>query len=260
MIKLEEVQITTATPDDAVIRAMISKKAFDTDINFGSPSLGGPPGYDSPDFHNHVMKVFECYNICYAGQIIGGLVVNAYGKKHCVLEAIYIDPIYHRKGVASVAMEYLFSKYKKAQVWVLGTPEWNTRTKIFYESLGFQQIGWHNCAPVFRCRWYEKIMKGTDRGVYKINSLQEGLKYIIVEGTIKSLGETKVVSSENKKDLVNHALLEDSTSQIPLVLWNEQINEVKVGENFRIEFGSVITEGNKLHLNAGFGVYLIHLM
>ena len=54
MIRFEKAKI-----EDASALALVSKRAFHSDIHCGAPELGGPPGYDSPDWQIHAMKEME---------------------------------------------------------------------------------------------------------------------------------------------------------------------------------------------------------
>jgi hypothetical protein len=41
------IRFDKATPEDAEALALASWRAFDNDINYGAPGVGGPPGYKS---------------------------------------------------------------------------------------------------------------------------------------------------------------------------------------------------------------------
>ena len=52
-----------ATPEDARILARVSERAFHSDIHYGAPGLGGPPGYDSDLWQIRMMTAGEYYKI-----------------------------------------------------------------------------------------------------------------------------------------------------------------------------------------------------
>jgi GNAT superfamily N-acetyltransferase len=137
----QKISLKDTTSEDAVILAQISKKAFDTDYLVGAPmKSSGPPGYDSAQFQPQMMKFLTYKLILLNEKIIGGVAYNSKRKGNFILERIFIDPEYHKQGIASEVMNILFKEYPNV-VWTLDTPEWNIRTKAFYEKHGFHQVG-----------------------------------------------------------------------------------------------------------------------
>jgi RimJ/RimL family protein N-acetyltransferase len=120
----------------------ISKKAFHTDHLVGCDKKeGGPPGYDSKQFHMRMMKISKAfYKIVYMDTIIGGFWIMDKGNGHYYFARIFLDPVYHKKGIGLQSFEWLFNKYPDATKWTLETPPWNIRTRAFYTKLGFQII------------------------------------------------------------------------------------------------------------------------
>ncbi|MFX0013821.1 MAG: GNAT family N-acetyltransferase [Promethearchaeota archaeon] len=247
-IKLEKASI-----EDAEILAKISKKAFDSDHLVGSPfGKGGPPGYDSPDSYIRLMKGFECYKILINSKIIGFMAYNPKKKTNYVMERIFIDPDYHKRGIASEAMSSLFNKFPDV-VWTLETPEWNKRTRNFYKKNGFRQVGLeHTCNPggKWKCIWYQRDCEGVEI-IQKIGDLKDGSTDVIVKGIVKNITEGHKVKlqSDEEELTVATVILEDETGQIKFTLWNKLISCVKLNKPFRIDFGKVTSYNNELQLN-----------
>lgn len=247
-------RIESANENQAMKLASISKRAFDSDIDVGLNELGGPPGYDTPKAQVWFMKIMDYYTIFLDENIVGGLIVSSKGRKHRVLERIFVDPQHHRKGIGTRVFELLIERYPEVRLWTLGTPEWNVRTKHFYEKLGFIQIGWEPEPPNERGRWYQRVMDPSEP--YKmitIAELEDGMKDVTVEGEIQKISASRNVKSHStgKPLTVANADLRDDTETILLVLWNEQISQVKVGDKVRIEFGYVNSYRGINQLNVG---------
>ncbi|MBS7655421.1 DNA-binding protein [Candidatus Bathyarchaeota archaeon] len=71
----------------------------------------------------------------------------------------------------------------------------------------------------------------------KINQIRSGMSGINVTGKITDIGEKRLVSTRFGDAFVAKATLEDETGKIPLNLWRDQINMVKVGDTVKIENG-----------------------
>jgi len=264
MAAKDMIRLVEATIDDAEVLAEISKKAFDTDIDVGSPDEGGPPGYDEPEFQVKVMDYFDCYRILLEDETVGGVYVSSKTPEHKVLERIFVDPDRHRQGIGTWAMELAIEAYPEARLWTLGTPEWNVRTTAFYEKLGFVQVGWDLADSEFRGRWYEKTMDASQPyEMAPIGDLRDGMKDVDVEGEILEKGIARQVRSRRRRWQtlsVANAGFGDDSGRIVLVLWNEQIKKVKVGDKVRIENGYVSSYRGINQLNVGMAGRLIHLI
>jgi GNAT superfamily N-acetyltransferase len=260
----DRVRLTEATIDDAEALAEISKKAFDTDIDVGSPGGGGPPGYDEPEFQVRVMDYFDCYRILLDDETVGGIYVASKTPGHKVLERIFVDPDHHRQGIGTQAMKLAMERYPEAKLWTLGTPDWNVRTTAFYEKLGFVQVGWEHAEPEFKGRWYEKTIDPSQPYEMTLpGELKDGMKDVDVEGEILEKGVAREVRSRRRRWQtlsVANAGFGDDSGRIVLVLWNEQIKQVKVGDRVRIENGYVSSYRGINQLNVGRAGRLIHLI
>ena len=128
-----------ATPADADAMVQAQIAAFHHDSVLYGVEIGGPPGYDSAESVLKKIVEDDTYKIVYEGRIVGGMVVNDYGQGHFHLDLIYIDPIYHNRGIGTRAMQFLEGTYP-AKKWSLDTPTWAVRNQHFYEKFGYVKI------------------------------------------------------------------------------------------------------------------------
>ena len=133
-------QFMKAGTSDALVLNSISKQAFDSDMEVGAASPGGPPGYRSVPFHvrmarmNHLFKLVDGN-----GVIIGGAILFRQGDTLNV-GRIFIDPKHFRKGYGIFMMREIESMFPEVKVFTLDTPGWNTRTNAFYTKLGYSEV------------------------------------------------------------------------------------------------------------------------
>ena len=250
----KRVTLSLANKEDAEQLAQISRRAFHSDVDVGAPGEeGGPPGYDSPEFQTNLMRWCDYYKILYDGQIVGGLIVARKGSGHYECARIFVDPEYHNRGIATRAFELAWQMYPDAEIWTLGTPEWNVRTKHFYEKLGFVQVGWTKEEPEWRGRFYEKLMDPNQPHVGTgISELTPGMKQVQVEAEVLEISEPREVHSRTGEPLkVAEATVQDETGSTKLALWNDQIRQVKVNNKIRIYNGYVTSFRGQKQLNVG---------
>jgi hypothetical protein len=78
-ISLEEagmVSLRLVNSEDITRLVDISKQAFENDINYGAPKIGGPPGYDSKKWQSDTAAEATAYYVILEYDIIvGGLIV-----------------------------------------------------------------------------------------------------------------------------------------------------------------------------------------
>jgi ribosomal protein S18 acetylase RimI-like enzyme len=260
----DRVSVVEAVEEDAETFAEISKRAFDTDVDVGAPGPGGPPGYDSPEFHIRIREFLDCYKILLDGATVGGVFVGKVNDDHLVLERIFVDPDLHNQGIATRATELTWEMYPEARLWTLGTPEWNVRTKRFYERLGFSQVGWDLGEPEWRGRWYEKQLDSSrPYEMAEIGELVDGMRGVDVEGEVLEKGIARQVRSKRRRWetlTVANAAIGDASGRVVLVLWNEQIRQVKEGGRVRVENGYVSSYRGITQLNVGRAGRLIILI
>lgn len=87
----------------------------------------------------------------------------------------------------------------------------------------------------------------------KISELRVGLKNITVQGKVTEKSETSEVYSRYGYNVhrVANAIMTDDSGSIKLVLWNEQIELVSVGNTIQIENGYVTQFRGETQLNVG---------
>jgi GNAT superfamily N-acetyltransferase len=132
------VELALAREEDLEDLTEICIRAFHTDVECGAPEVGGPPGYDDVGFQRRMLDRAEAYlKIVVDGQAVGGFLVFRLEEDVFYLCQLFLDPDHHRHGVGTEAMELMFERYPQARIWRTDTPAWNTRTRPFYEKLGF---------------------------------------------------------------------------------------------------------------------------
>jgi replication factor A1 len=86
-----------------------------------------------------------------------------------------------------------------------------------------------------------------------IKDLRNGMKRVTVEANVMEKGEIREVRSRYKDETyqVADAIVADETGSIKLTLWNEQIEQVNVGDRVKIENGYVTSFKGEIQLNVG---------
>ncbi len=250
---MSQISIELAETDDAERLADISKRAFDSDEECGAPGPGGPPGYDSPDHQRRMIENTsgEYLKILYDGKIVGGTTVYRVSDTHYEIFNVFIDPDYHRKGIGKESFRLTMERYPQAKKWTLDTPEWNTRTKGYYEHLGFRQYGIFRWVPTFELRAYELVVDPEYKiETTKIADVSDNNQRYIIEGTVESISESREVFS--KKDSKSHqiaeAIVTDGSGSMKLALWDDMIRQIKENEQIRIETAYVSTFKDEMQL------------
>ena len=128
----------------------ISTEAFDSDVLVGGSEKGGPPGYDSEEWHMEMMKGDHLYTYFNdENTIVGGAVL--FGKKELFVGRIFVDPKLFHWGYGMSLMEDIEKAFDQ-QIIRLDTPLWNVRTNRFYKKCGYIETG-RDSESVF----YEKV-------------------------------------------------------------------------------------------------------
>lgn len=265
MNQSNDVSLLKAEVADVKILTETCKRSFDSDSEFGAPGPGGPPGYDSIEWNTKAIqnKWVQYRKILFGSDVVGGFIVGNRGSGYQVCERIWVDPEYMRKGIGTKAFELVWEKYPSADLWVLGTPEWNVRTNPFYKNLGFVQIGTTHDYPTWTGIYFEKrISEKFPRAMSMIKDIQNGQQRVIVEGRVAHFSSPRTVTSRKTgEDLkVADVQLADDTGSLKLVLWNEQIRQVKENTSIRIEEGYVKEYRDELQLSVGQWGMIITLL
>ena len=132
-------QFMKAGTSDALVLNTISKHAFDSDVEAGAPSAGGPPGYMSLKYHMKMAKSGHLFKLTEDGLIIGGAILFPNGDK-LNIGRIFISPEHFRKGYGTYMMKEIEALFPDVQAFTLDTPVWNIRTNQFYTKLGYTEI------------------------------------------------------------------------------------------------------------------------
>ena len=132
-------QFLKAGTADAVSLMCISKKAFDSDVEVGASSVGGPPGYATLSFHTKMARMNCLYKLVDDYKIVGGALLFL---KDDILNVgrIFVSPEHFRKGYGIFMMQRIEESFAEAKVFTLDTPIWNVRTNAFYQKLGYVEV------------------------------------------------------------------------------------------------------------------------
>jgi len=87
----------------------------------------------------------------------------------------------------------------------------------------------------------------------KIKELKNGMRRVEVEAKVLEKSPTREVMSRYK-DVVHRvatAIVSDDTGKIKLTLWNDQIEQVNVNDNVKVENGYITTFRGEMQLNVG---------
>jgi GNAT superfamily N-acetyltransferase len=88
-----------------------------------------------------MMIAGDYYRILANDHIIGGFVVCQRGYQTYEVARIFVHPEYQNQGIGTQAFDFLWQQYPNVQLWRLGTPAWNRRTRHFYQKVGFVEVG-----------------------------------------------------------------------------------------------------------------------
>ena len=132
-------QFSKASTSDALILNCISRHAFDSDVDVGAPSKGGPPGYMSLPFHTKMARLNHLFKLTDNGLIVGGAILFP-GKDTLNIGRIFISPEHFRKGYGTYMMREIEAMFPEIKGFTLDTPVWNTRTNHFYTNLGYSEV------------------------------------------------------------------------------------------------------------------------
>jgi replication factor A1 len=89
--------------------------------------------------------------------------------------------------------------------------------------------------------------------MFKIKELQSGMKQVEVEADVVDKGNPRQVQSRFGNETLNvaDAIIQDDSGTIKLTLWNEQIDQVNVGDKIKIENGYLTSFKGEVQLNIG---------
>jgi replication factor A1 len=86
-----------------------------------------------------------------------------------------------------------------------------------------------------------------------IKDLQDGMKRVTVEAKVVEKGDAREVKSRFKDETyrIVDAVIADETGSVKLTLWNEQIEQINVGDNVKVDNGYVTSFKGEIQLNVG---------
>jgi ribosomal protein S18 acetylase RimI-like enzyme len=145
--------IADATRRDCIALAATSKRAFDNDVHHGAPGPGGPPGYDSAEWHLAALRWGKVFSIQVDGELVGGAIVLPQPPRRANLGRIWLLPELQGRGLGAAAMQIIEARYPDVTTWTLETPVWNIRNQRFYAGRGYREVG-RNSEEVF----FEKVL------------------------------------------------------------------------------------------------------
>ena len=135
-----DLRFMKAGTSDAPVLNSISKQAFDSDVEVGAFSSGGPPGYQSVSFHVRMARMNHLFKLADEnGVILGGAVLFRQGDT-LNIGRVFIDPQHFRKGYGIFMMREIEAMFPEVKIFTLDTPAWNTRTNAFYTRLGYSEV------------------------------------------------------------------------------------------------------------------------
>ncbi len=85
----------------------------------------------------------------------------------------------------------------------------------------------------------------------KISDLKEGSSKVDLEAKVTEKEETREVTTRFGRTKVANAVIEDESGSIVLVLWGEQADNIKQGDQIKVENGFVKEWNNSLQLSIG---------
>ena len=131
-------RLLKAGTSDALVLNCISKQSFDSDMEVGAPSAGGPPGYASLKYHMKMARSNHLYKLSDNGLIVGGAILFPDGDT-LNIGRIFISPEHFHKGYGIQMMREIEAMFPDVKTFTLDTPAWNARTNAFYTKLGYTE-------------------------------------------------------------------------------------------------------------------------
>ncbi len=87
--------------------------------------------------------------------------------------------------------------------------------------------------------------------ILKISDLKEGSSKVNLTAKVIEKEDTREVNTKFGRSKVANAVLEDDSGSIVLVLWGDQADTIKQGDEITVENGFVKEWNNSLQLSVG---------
>jgi len=178
-IRKVPVQLKPAEPKHASLMTAIEARAFLDELQYVSPEKLaelkrlkypplGPPGILDSNWTRDNIEWEGChyYIICYGEGVVGGVFFPADWQKFPEENfwRIFIEPMYHGRGIGSEVFRQVYRMHPDVKRWRLGTPEFNPKTRHFYEKMGFRLLGIEEKEGIwFRSAEYENVLTHEER-------------------------------------------------------------------------------------------------
>jgi RimJ/RimL family protein N-acetyltransferase len=148
-----------ASESDAEPLAEVSRRAFEHDVYYGAPGLGGPPGYNSPAWYRQTIKQGRFFKVLEQDRLIGGFVLFRLEDGSVELGRAFLKPECQNMGIGGELLHFAEGVFPDTERLVLDTPTWNLRTQYFYEKNGYVKIGEIDTGEGFLLFQYEKRLE-----------------------------------------------------------------------------------------------------
>ena len=101
--------------------------------------MGGPPEYDSIEWHIEMMNEGHLFTAIDKDNIAGGIIVFDDKNNNSIMYVgrIFVDPDFFKRGYGIKIMEQIEAMNPTITEWCLDTPTWNRRTNQFYRKIGY---------------------------------------------------------------------------------------------------------------------------
>ena len=98
------------------------------------------------------------YKVLEADRIVGGFVLFRLEGETVELGRAFIEPELQNRGIGGELLAFAEGVFPETRRLVLDTPDWNLRTRHFYEKAGYVKIGEIDTDEGFQLIQYEKLV------------------------------------------------------------------------------------------------------
>jgi len=96
------------------------------------------------------------FKVLEADRVVGGFVLFRLEEETVELGRAFIAPELQNRGIGSELLAFAEGVFPETKRLVLDTPDWNLRTRHFYEKAGYEKIGKAETDEGFSLIQYEK--------------------------------------------------------------------------------------------------------